>query len=100
MRPPRGAGPAELRAGIFGGENYSRLMPDWPTETITDQDLRYRELLAQKAEARVRFLASDQARDEIRRAAAGRKAITSWKPVSRHPLQNCHRPAIPWKRSP
>ena len=90
---------AELRAGIFGGGNYSRLMPDWPTETITDQDPRYRELLAQEAEARVRFLASEQARDEIKRAAAGRKTKTSWKPIPRQPSQNCHQSAIPWKRS-
>ena len=77
----RGSAPAELRAGIFGGGNYSRLMPDWPTETITDQDPRYRELLAQEAEARVRFLASEQAREEMARLAAQKYPTTTWKPA-------------------
>ena len=71
----------ELRAGNFGGGNYSRLMPDWPTETITDQDPRYRELLAQEAEARVRFLASEQAKEEMAKLAAQKHSETSWKPA-------------------
>ncbi len=45
-------------------------MPDWPTETITDQDPRYRELLAQEAKARVWFWASDMAKAEM--AALGK----------------------------
>lgn len=40
-------------------------MPDWPTEIITDQDLRYRELLAEEAEARVRFWSSEMAKAEM-----------------------------------
>lgn len=74
-------------------------MPDWPTETITDQDPRYRELLAEEAEARAQFLASDRARAEIAAAAASRKTKTTWKPAT--PLhQNEGKKAIPWTRSP
>lgn len=72
---------AELCAGIFGGGNYPRLMPDWPTETITDQDPRYRELIAEKAEARVRFLASERAREEMAVLANQDCPRPDWKPV-------------------
>lgn len=60
-------------------------MPDWPTETITDQDPRYRELLAQESEARVRFWASEQARAEM--AALARKDCPrpDWRPVVTRP---------------
>lgn len=80
----------KLRAGIFGGRNDSRLMPDWPTEEITDQDPRYRELLAQEAEARLRFLASDLAREEMAKLAELAKQKTgklSWKLAPKFPSQ-------------
>ena len=56
-------------------------MPDWPTETITDQDPRYRELLVQKAEARLRFWASEQARKETEALRKGDYPPTEWKKV-------------------
>jgi hypothetical protein len=62
-------------------------MPTWPTETITDQDPRYRELIEQEAEARRRWLASAEARAEIDEAAARQQRASSWKiarPVSEH----------------
>lgn len=54
-------------------------MPDWPTETITDQDPRYRELLAEEAEARVRFWASDQAKTEMAALAKESYPRPEWK---------------------
>ncbi|MEO8353624.1 MAG: hypothetical protein ABI680_18000 [Chthoniobacteraceae bacterium] len=74
-------------------------MPDWPTETITDQDPRYRELLEQEAEARLRFLASDQARAEMDEAAAHQRPRSSWKVAHPLPIAGPHAPAIPWTRS-
>lgn len=74
-------------------------MPDWPTEIITDQDPRYRELLEQESEARVRFLASEQARVEIATAAAGRQSKTSWKAAASLPVRDPDTRAIPWTRS-
>ena len=73
-------------------------MPDWPTETITDQDPRYRELLTQESEARVRFWASEQAREEMAAAAASRQTKTSWKPAPQRVSDGIQR-AIPWTRS-
>ena len=54
-------------------------MLDWPTETITDQDPRYRELLAQESEARLRFWASDQAKAEMEALAKRNYPPTEWK---------------------
>ena len=63
-------------------------MPSWPTETITDQDPRYRELIAQEAAARRRFLASPQARAEFAALADADCPQPDWQPAparcSRH----------------
>ena len=73
-------------------------MPDWPTEIITDQDPRYRELLAQEAEARARFLVSEKARAEIAAAAARSQDKSSWKRATPQPPSG-NAKAIPWTRS-
>ena len=54
-------------------------MPDWPTEIITDQDPRYRELLEQESEARVRFYASEMARAEMAALADPNRERPDWR---------------------
>ncbi len=68
-------------------------MPDWPTEIITDQDARYRELLEQEAEARRRFLASDEARAEMAELLRPDCPRPDWKalPVQKQPRQRVYR---------
>ena len=71
----------KCRVGKRTGRNYLRIMPDWPTEIITDQDPRYLELLEQESEARVRFYGSDLARTEMAAFVDPNRERPDWRPV-------------------